>query len=121
MSEPDPIKPPRPQVFDLDEPAADPSLAPPVPDLVPQASAMLAVAALARPRSAGGRLAIWVFSALFSFVLSVAAWDFVTGLFDRSPLLGWLAFVLTGLAVLLLAIYAAREWAAFARLWRLDG
>ena len=72
----------------------------------------------ARPLS---RFALWVFGALFTFVLSVAAWDFVTGLLARDSRAGlgrlragrrwrcWSALVL-----------ALREWAAFARLARLD-
>jgi putative membrane protein len=116
--------PPRPYLLNLDEdaPLADPSSVPAVPDLDEQGRAMRQAAAVvaARP-SAFRQFAGWIIGALFTFVLSVAAWDFVTGLFDRNPVLGWIAFVLTLGSVVVLAVMAAREWAGFARLARLDG
>ncbi len=114
-------RPPKPFLEELAE-AADPSLAPPVPDGVPEGQAMQAVAALAQRRgSALGRFALWAFSALFGFVLSVAAYDFVTGLLARNLVLGWAAFVLVAVAVLAGLVLALREWGAFLRLKRLDG
>ena len=112
---------PKPFVQDADE-AADPSAAPPVPDLSPQGQAMQAVAALtARRGSAVTRFAFWAFGAVFFFAISVAAYDFVTGLLARNIVLGWLAFALVGFAVLAGLILGLREWAAFIRLRRLDG
>jgi putative membrane protein len=67
------------------------------------------------------RFAIWAFGAVFSFALSVAAYDFVTGLLARNVVLGWLAMALVGAAVLAGVILGLREWAAFIRLRRLDG
>jgi putative membrane protein len=55
-----------------------------------------------------------------AFVLSVAAWDFVTGLLQRDSLLGWVAFVLTGAAVLAVVLLALREAAGFFRQGRVD-
>ncbi len=102
------------------EDVADPSLAELVPDL-PQGQAMQAVARLASWKgSAFGRFAKWVFGALFGFVLSVAAWNFVTGLFATSPLLGWVAFVLLLAALGVVLVVAVGELSAFARLKRLD-
>ncbi len=122
----DPV-PPRPYLIELDEdaPLADPSAVDPVPDAQPDllsgGRAMRTVGGIATARgSAVGRLALWVFGALFSFVLSVAAWDFVTGLFARNVVLGWAAFGLTVAAVAMALMLAAREWVAFARLARLD-
>ncbi|MBL9075034.1 TIGR01620 family protein [Tabrizicola sp.] len=104
------------------EEGADPSLAPPVPDALPEGQAMQAVAALAQARgSALTRFAVWAFGALFSFALSVAAYDFVTGLLVRNVVLGWVAFALVALAVLGGLFVALREWGAFLRLKRLDG
>jgi len=116
------VTPPRkPFVADIED-AADPSAAPPVPDLSPQGQAMQAVAALtARRGSALTRLALWAFGAVFSLAISVAAYDFVTGLLARNLVLGWLAFALVGLAVLAGLVLGLREWAAFLRLRRLDG
>lgn len=99
----------------------DPAAAPPVPDHLPQGAAMQGAARLATAR--GGalwRFASWAFGALFSFVLSVAAWDFVTGLLARNAVLGGIAAVLIGLALLAALILSAREVSAFARLARLD-
>ena len=62
------------EMDDNDGPGADPALAPPVPDLLPDGRAMQAAMRIGakRPRSALGRFAIWAFGALFSFVLYVA-------------------------------------------------
>ena len=113
----------RPLLINLEEdaPAADPSSAPAVPELDPQGRAMLLAGAVvvAKP-SPFARFAGWVIGSLFTFALSVAAWDFVTGLFERNPVLGWIAFVLTIGSVIVLLIMASREWAGFARLARLD-
>ena len=114
-------RPPKPFLEEMDE-AADPSLADPVPDVLPEGQAMQAVAALAQARGSGlTRFAIWAFGALFSFALSVATYDFVTGLLARNVVLGWIAFVLVVLAVLAGLFLALREWGAFLRLRRLDG
>jgi putative membrane protein len=88
-------------VPDLDRPVAPPRLS------VPRGSAL-------------SRIAVWVFGALFSFVLSVVAWDFVTSLLARDSLLGWVAFVLVGAAVLIALTLALREAAGFARMARID-
>ena len=100
---------------------ADPAAAPDLPDLAGGA-AMQAVARLAGRKGSGfGRFAAWVFGSLFSFVLSVAAWNFVTGLFAANTVLGWVAFVLLMAALAVAAIMVVQELAAFARLARLDG
>ena len=113
-------RPSKPFLQDIDE-AADPGAAPPVPDGLPEGQAMQAVAALSQQKgSALRRFAVWAFSALFAFVLGVAAWDFVTGLLARNVVLGWVAFGLVALAVLSATFLALREWAAFLRLKRLD-
>ncbi len=123
-----------PILIDIDEAgdaaAASPATAPAVPDDAggPQdqgppgaRTAMQQAAALAaRPPS---RLARWFWSllgAILGLVLSVAAWDFVTGLLARAPLLGWLALGLIGLFCAVLFGIALRELAAFNRLARLD-
>jgi putative membrane protein len=83
---------------------------------------MRAVAALSqRQGSALTRFALWAFGALFTFALSVAAYDFVTGLLARNVVLGWAAVVLVAVAVAAGLVLALREWAAFLRLSRLDG
>ena len=114
-------RPPKPFLEETEE-TADPSLAPPVPDALPEGQAMQAVAALAQARGSGlARFALWAFGALFSFALSVAAYDFVTGLLARNLVLGWVAFALVVVAVVAGLVLALREWGAFLRLKRLDG
>jgi putative membrane protein len=115
-------RPPRPvmvEMEDLDH--ADPGVADFVPDEVPQGRGMQTAAALvaARP-SAFARFARWVFGSLFALIVSTALYDYVTGLFAQNTVLGWAAFILTGLAVVILIAMALREIAAYARMRRLD-
>ncbi|AZL58695.1 TIGR01620 family protein [Tabrizicola piscis] len=113
-------RPPKPFLQEIAD-AADPSSAPPVPEMMAEGQAMQAVAALSQ-RKGGGlrRFALWAFGALFTFVLGVAAWDFVTNLLARNQVLGWIAFALVTVAVLSALVLSLREWAAFIRLKRLD-
>lgn len=111
--------PRKPLILELED-EADPAAAAPVPDMLPQGQAMQLAARVGPPRSALARFALWAFGAFFSFAVSVAAWDFVTSLFARNPVLGWLAAVLLALAVLAALLIAMREWSAYARLARLD-
>lgn len=109
----------KPLLIERDEDAGGetPATVPAVPDL----DVAPPVARLAAPRgSALSRLALWVFGALFSFVLSVAAWEFVTDLLARDSLLGWVAFGLVGAAVVVALALALREAAGFARMARID-
>lgn len=108
----------RPAVIERDDEPADPSLAEMPEDLPPRA--LLTAQRLARPTSPLARFSFWVFSSLLSLVVSVAAWNFVTGLFAANTVLGWVAFTLFALALALLAIFALKELASFARMARLD-
>lgn len=112
----------RPALIEIeDAPAADPGLEAPVPETLPEGRTMQEVAGLAtRRRSAFGRFSLWVFGSLASLVISVAVWDFVTTLLSRNSALGWLAFLLFGLALVIVLIFALREAAAFARMARID-
>ncbi len=113
----------KPVLIDLDEAASQtPSDAPPVPDLgLPEGRAVQAAAVVAVAQPSGlARLAVWVLGSLFSFMISVAVYDFVTGLLARNSLLGWVAFGLTGLAIAVLLLLALREALGFYRLGRLD-
>jgi putative membrane protein len=117
---PPPRKPLILEYDDAVEDVADPSQAEPVPDGLPTGQAMQLAARIRAPRSPLARFAIWAFGAFFTFALTVAAYDFVTGLFDRNPLLGWVAGGLLAAALLAAVLLAGREWAAYARLARLD-
>ena len=119
-------KRPGPVLIDVDEPSEEtPATAPPVTDPdpgLPEPRAMQLAATLAARKPS--RLARWFWGlavALFGFFASVAAWSFVTDLLDRNPVLGLIATALLAGFVLVLAIIALRELAAFARLRRVDG
>jgi putative membrane protein len=113
-----------PVLFDLDDtPEITPATAPPVPDfdVKPSPAAMQRVASIAAARP--NRLARWFWGLLVSlvgFLISVAAWDFMASLLERSPILGWIAIGLTGLFCVVLLLIALRELAAFGRLRRVD-
>ncbi len=113
-----------PVMFEIEKDATQtPDTAPPVPEIDAAATpaAMQRVAQLAAGRP--NRLARWFWGLLVSlvgFFVGVAAWDFVTGLLARSPVLGWIAVALTGLFCVVLLLITLREMAAFARLRRVD-
>ena len=112
-----------PILIELDDAGAEtPVSAPPVPDVeVPQNAAMQRLAVIAaRPPSALGRWFWRLLTALLGFAISVLAWRAVAALFAAYPLLGWIAALLLGAFVLVCVALAVREWAAFARLARLD-
>ncbi|MDH3262812.1 MAG: TIGR01620 family protein [Paracoccaceae bacterium] len=100
-----------------------PATAPPVPEAeaLPEARAMAgAMAFAARRRSRLGRLFWGALGALLGFIVSLTAWQFVTGLLAQSPVLGWAAAGLLGLVLLAALMIALRELAALARLRRVD-
>ncbi|MEX0276666.1 MAG: YcjF family protein [Ruegeria sp.] len=109
--------------LDADEPVADVAEAPPVPDISqPQGQAMQAAAQFAaRKPSALSRWFWGLALAAIGAVVSVAAWDFVTSLVARAPVLGWIVTGLFAALVLVALIIALRELAAIARLSRVDG
>ena len=114
-----------PVLIELDSAAPEtPASAPPVPEpdpALPEPRAMQMAATLAARRPS--RLGRWFWSitgALVSFAASIAAWNFVTGLMERNPLLGLAASVLVVAFVVVALALALRELAAFARLRRVD-
>lgn len=116
---------PGPVVIELDESdGPSPADAPPVPEpdaRPPEGSAMTTAAALAARRPS--RLARWFWrlaGALVAAILSIAAWDFVTALLARHPVLGWGAAALVGAFIAVALAIAVKELAAFARLSKLD-
>ena len=114
----------RPFVIEIeDSDGPTPAEVPPVPDLgLPDGRAMAGAAAIAAARpSRLARVTLWALGVLFSFMISVAVYDFVAAMLARNSWLGWAAFGLTGLAVALLLLLALREAAGFYRLRRLDG
>lgn len=115
-----------PILIDLDDhpQTQGPDSAPPVPDVAPPSgAAMTRAVALAARAPGGSGLAKWAWGlglSLLGAVVSVAAWDFVTGLIARMPVLGYGVAVLTASFLAVLLIAAVKELAAFGRLSRLD-
>lgn len=112
-----------PVLIDLesDAPAA-PDAAPAVPEIQDAPSTAMQQIATRAARKPS-RLGRWFWSLLLSlvgFMVSLAAWDYVTGLIARSPILGSIIMVLLGLFCAVLLAIGARELAAFSRLRRLD-
>ncbi|MEP4198723.1 MAG: TIGR01620 family protein [Aliishimia sp.] len=119
-----------PVLFDLEQEAAAATVsvsdAPPVPDVIDQPSAsgqaMQIAAKLASHKPS--RLVRWfwaLLSMLIGAVVSISAWDFVTDLIARNPILGFAMTTLIVMFLLVLTVIALREMAAFGRLSRLDG
>mgnify|MGYP000137357525 CR=1 FL=1 len=80
-----------PVIVPLDAAGEGPDTAPPVhdADAAAEGRAMQAAAAVAAPPASPLARAFWAGLAGFiGLAVSVAAWDFVTGLLDRSPWLG---------------------------------
>jgi len=97
--------------------------APPPADVAPVPEAVDVSAPVRLPpprRSALSRLAAWAFGLLFSFVISVAAWDFVAGLLTANTVLGTIALMLVAFAIIMALALALREAAGFARIARID-
>lgn len=111
--------PKRPLLIDW-ETEADPSAAPPPPDQTSGQAVQIAARLATRRPSFLSRFAVWTFSALAGFVLSVVAWDFVTGLLQRDNLLGWIAFALISATFLVFFLLTLRETLAYTRLARLS-
>lgn len=116
-----------PILIDLEEgtDAPRPDTAPPVPEpelpTAPEGRAMQTLATLAaRKPSRLARLFWGALLALLGALLSVAAWDFVTDLITRAPVVGYGVAALFVAVLLLLLVIAVRELAAFSRLRRLD-
>ena len=111
-----------PVLIDLDDVSdITPATAPMVIDDAPQGAAMQKVAALATRRASP--LAKWFWSLLVSitgFVVSLAAWNFVTDLTARHPFLGMVFTALLVLFACVLLAIALRELSAFSRLRRID-
>lgn len=109
--------------LEAEAPGADVAQAPPVPDVAaPQGQAMQTAARLAaRKPSALSRWFWGLAAAVIGAVVSVAAWDFVTSLLLRAPVLGWVVTGLIGALLVVGLIIALRELAAIGRLSRVDG
>lgn len=118
-----------PVLFDLEEDAqAAPSVAdaPPVADVdvlaAPQGQAMQIAARLAARKPSKLMRLFWgLAGVLLAAFISLAAWRFITDLMVQYPLIGTAMSVLLVVFLIVMALVALREAAAFGRLGRLDG
>ena len=114
---------PAPLLIELEGPAPTPAEAPPVPDAAPapEGRAMLAAVRLAARRPSRLTRFFWqAAGALVSFLVSLAAWNYLTALIVAHPLLGWLGTGLLAAFLIAALMVVLRELAALARLGRLD-
>ncbi|NNK77455.1 MAG: TIGR01620 family protein [Litoreibacter sp.] len=125
---------PGPVVIEMDSAAQEtPDTAPPVPErdasggeltadpaLTGQTMQTLAALAARKP-SLLVRLFLASLVAFVGLTASIMAWDFVAGLLERMPVLGWAATGLAGVLVLSLLGLALREVLALSRMRRIDG
>ena len=109
--------------FDDQTKSASPADAAPIDDLqapLPRPRTMEMVTRLVgRPTSRLTRFFINTGVALFSFLLSIAALDYINRLLTSYPVLGWIAatlFALFTLAALGMALREYRAWARFAKI-----
>jgi putative membrane protein len=114
-----------PIVIEMDKPSRrktiTPADAPAIVD-VPMGAAMETMTRVVARK--GSRLAklFWAtIIALVGYMISLAFWDFVTGLLTRNIWMGRAALVLVVIATTCLLIFILRELAAIARLRRIDG
>ena len=118
----------RPVLIDMDDSAAppDPARAPPVPDPeappAPDGRAMQTVAQLGAHRPSWLARVFWgLLLTILGAVISVSAWDFVSGLMARNVVLGAAISALLVAFGVICAIIALREIVAMSRLSRIDG
>lgn len=107
-----------------DDPGPSPADAPPIDNAdpaLPRPRTMEMVTRLVgRPPSRLTRFFINSGVALFTFLLSIAALEFIGNLMDNYPVLGWIGVILFALFTLAALGMAWREYRAWARFARID-
>lgn len=96
-----------------------PADAPIIQDVAETSMQRAAMFASRRP-SRISKLFWGLLTALIGAAVSVAIWDFVTGLLARNEVLGWAVLSITVAFVAVLMVIALRELAGFLRLGRID-
>lgn len=110
-----------PVLIELETPAdVSPADAPPISDTGARTAMGHTIRFAARPPSPLVRWFWRVLLALLGMMLSVAAWDFATGLLARNTVLGGIVAALFAVLIVLAIALAGREAASFARLGRID-
>lgn len=115
-------KPNAPVLIEVDATAPSPADAPSIEDTAaPSGQAMQTMASLATRRPS--TLGRWFWRLLISmilFFLSVSVWNFVTSLVAQNPILGWIAIGFVAVFSLVCLMIILKEWAALARLAKID-
>ncbi len=108
-----------------DQAAPEVAEAAPVPEVhapAPSGQAMQVAAQLAARKPSRLTRWFWALVGMFlSAAVSMAAWDFATGLVARNTYLGWAVMAIGGAALLLALLIILKELAGLARLKRVDG
>ncbi|MBU2956955.1 TIGR01620 family protein [Paracoccus sp. 1_MG-2023] len=120
-----PKRPRGPVLIELEDGPANPADAPRIDAddrPLPRPRTMEMVTRLVgRPPSRLTRLFVNAGAALLTFLLGVAALEFINDMLTRYPLLGWIAVALFATFTFAALGLAFREWRAFRRLARIDG
>ncbi len=104
-----------------DEGKADPAAAEEISDIGVKNAAMERILAQSARQTPGITKWFWrIFFALFSFVISLSAFDYLTGLMARNQILGAVATGLMVVLVIILVIVAMKEFSFFMRLRAVD-
>lgn len=111
-----------PVLIELAVATPSPADAPPVEETIaPSGQAMQTMATLASRRPS--TLGRWFWRLLVSmilFFLSISVWNFVTALIAQNPILGWIAIAFVAVFSIVCLAIILKEWAALARLSRID-
>lgn len=112
----------KPVLIELDATSPSPAEAPPIDESdAPTGQAMQTMATLATRRPS--TLGRWFWRLLLSmilFFLTISVWNFVTALVAQNPILGWIAVAFVAVFSIVCLMIILREWAALARLTRID-
>lgn len=111
-----------PVLIEFDGASESPADAPPIEEThAPTGQAMQTMATLATRRPS--TLGRWFWRLLISmilFFLSISVWNLVTALVAQNPILGWLAIALVTVFSMVCLMIVLKEWAALARLSKID-
>lgn len=111
-----------PVIIELDDTAPSPAEAPAIGQSdAPIGQAMQTMASFAARRpSTLGRWFWRLLVSMIAFFVSISVWNFVTALVAQNPILGWVAVGFVTVFSIVCLMIILREWAALARLARID-
>ena len=112
-----------PILIEIDDAGPNPAEAPPIDEThgAPTGQAMQTMAAFAARQPSTLVRWFWrLLAAVVLFFASIALWDWIIGLLTRNPTLGWAAAALLGAFLIVCLGILLREWAALARLQKIE-